>query len=361
MKTQRTYLKAGIFLLLCLFIAIPSLFSIYKQQSPAKPGKGKVKKPAVVDSLQVYINNYMRLLSTSDSLAMRAAAAKEHLSGKLNLATNDSLIAALHDDLAIYKTLSSLKTRQDSIAGAYARTMRSYTARISGSRIITLKGVQYRIFVADLDKHKIRTHYLPGNRQSYSTIPGVLRELEFKRLKALMVTNAGMFTMDYHPEGLYIEEGSKTRFPLDTGANNPNLNFYLKPNGVFYVDGHDHAHVVSTEEMEKILRDKNKVIKCATQSGPMLLIHGKVHTAFKQHSKNLKIRSGVGIITARRIVFSTTVNEESFYNFSVFLRDIFGCSDALFLDGAISKMYLHDLAPNKSQDPFGPMLSVTKK
>ncbi len=51
-----------------------------------------------------------------------------------------------------------------------------------------------------------------------------------------MLTNAGMYTPKRNPEGLLISE-SKLIEPLDTTNGPPNrtLNFWLMPNGVFYI------------------------------------------------------------------------------------------------------------------------------
>jgi uncharacterized protein YigE (DUF2233 family) len=93
----------------------------------------------------------------------------------------------------------------------------------------------------------------------------------------------------------------------------------------------------------------------------MLLINDIVHSKFTQKSVNEKIRSGVGIIYENKIVFSVTQEVESFYNFSIMLKDLFGCKDALFLDGAISKMYIQGMTNLNYSGQFGPMLSVSEK
>ena len=78
--------------------------------------------------------------------------------------------------------------------------------------------------------------------------------------------NGGMFRKDLSPQGLYIEDG-KIQSVLDTNQKGYG-NFYLKPNGVFYITKDNKGHVCKTHDF----RGDN--VKYATQSGPMLLIEG---------------------------------------------------------------------------------------
>ena len=84
--------------------------------------------------------------------------------------------------------------------------------------------------------------------------------------------NAGMYHEDRSPVGHYVEN-SKELNAANT-RNGPG-NFHLKPNGVFYVKG-DRAGVLETETY---LKRKIKP-SYATQSGPMLVIDGRIHAQF---------------------------------------------------------------------------------
>jgi uncharacterized protein YigE (DUF2233 family) len=83
--------------------------------------------------------------------------------------------------------------------------------------------------------------------------------------------NAGMYHSTGAPVGLYIENQA-TLAPLDT--NSGSGNFYLKPNGVFYITVGKIPVVCSTAEFKP-----TEPVQFATQSGPMLLIHGQIHPA----------------------------------------------------------------------------------
>lgn len=241
--------------------------------------------------------------------------------------------------------------------------LQRYTASIKHSRTIMFKNVRYNLFVADLDSDIIQLHLLnPKSGMHLSSLGAVKNLLETQSMLPLMITNAGMYTADENPEGLFVSENNKSFFELDTGGARTNANFYLKPNGVFYLDKLNTPHIDTTESVQRLSPAAIKQWKAATQSGPMLVINGKIHRAFIQGSKNLKIRSGVGVMPSKsKVVFAITINESNFYDFATFFKDVFQCPNALFLDGAISKMYLSDLHPKELEGNFGPMISVSKK
>jgi uncharacterized protein YigE (DUF2233 family) len=225
----------------------------------------------------------------------------------------------------------------------------------SGAEIITFKGITYFVFIADLDSVDIRLHWRDAKNKAYNNIGNLLRSQQFHDNPPLMITNAGMFNPDITPEGLLIENGV-VKAPLNTTKPNSE-NFYLKPNGVFYITKDGTAHIDVTENFKDSLSD----IQQATQSGPMLVINGKIHDKFTRASNNKKIRSGVGLLGPKKVVFIISQTEVNFYDFAVLFKDIYNCPNALFLDGAISKMYLHDLNPSETGGYFCTFISATKK
>lgn len=243
---------------------------------------------------------------------------------------------------------STNQTALDSCKAQMHRVIKDSTCGFK----LEVGGVKYLVFVADLDSHTVSTHlYQPHSQTNYSNIATLKQHLQ----TPLMITNAGMFTPEHQPEGLYIEDGKKL-FDLDTLNPNNGLNFYLQPNGVFYTTKNHTAHIVKTEDFKN-----DSSIVSATQSGPMLVIDGKLHPAFKKESTSLHIRSGVGIISNKKVVFACTIDKSNFYYFASTFKDIFGCKDALFLDGAISLMYIKGINDNTLSGDFGPMISITRK
>ena len=174
-----------------------------------------------------------------------------------------------------------------------------------------------------------------------------------------MITNGGMYSPANEPQGLYIEN-KKTHKTIDTLNDKDGTNFYLFPNGVFYMDTLNNFGISSTENFIKKISDYS-LIKNATQSGPMLINNGEIHKSFSKASQNEKIRSGVGITSSNQLVFLITLDDCNFYDFAICFKEIFDCNNALFLDGAISKMFIKDIPTNYLNGLFVPMISITKK
>ncbi len=275
------------------------------------------------------------------------------------IATQEKTIIHLKDNFQ-HKRIH-IKNITDSI-NKLVRHIQPYIFKIKNGCKIQIRGVDYLLFMADLDSHEIRTHlYQPKSTKNFYQIANVVQSLESYKTLPLMVTNAGMFTPSYSPEGLFIEDGNLL-FPLDTGGSVSNANFYLKPNGVFFIDSTNRPEIVTTEEYILITKKtKNFKIKCATQSGPMLVIDNSIHDSFVYGSNNAKIRSGIGIINNKQVLFAITLDGCNFYNFATFFKDISNCRNALFLDGAISKMYIRNLNESDISGSFGPMISISKK
>ncbi|WP_051359835.1 phosphodiester glycosidase family protein [Adhaeribacter aquaticus] len=258
------------------------------------------------------------------------------------------------------KSLLENKAQVDSLTRNQLTKLQESALHAEGSKSIDFKGNTFLVFIADLEKDEIKLHLKrPGGSNFYSL--GAVKEyLESKSLTPLMITNAGMFTPTYEPVGVYIEEKSLL-YPLDTNPGRRDANFYLKPNGVFVLDGKNKPLILDTEAYRTALRNKTLQPKLATQSGPMLIKGGVMHNAFLEGSKSLYIRSGVGILSEKKVMFVITKQPINFYDFALFFKEIFNCKNALFLDGAISKMYLWDKSPDELGGEFGPIISVSRK
>lgn len=164
--------------------------------------------------------------------------------------------------------------------------------------------------------------------------------------------NAGMFTTDYKPLGLYIENGKQLK---GINLKNAEGNFYLKPNGAFLLLNNGKAMVCKSEEVPTI-----KNIKYATQSGPMLLINGDIHPAFTKGSSNLNIRNGVGILPDGKILFVLSKQAVNLYDFALYFKEQ-GCLNALYLDGYVSRAWYPAAGWKQNDEKFGVMIGVSKR
>jgi uncharacterized protein YigE (DUF2233 family) len=166
--------------------------------------------------------------------------------------------------------------------------------------------------------------------------------------------NAGMYHEDFTPVGLHVEEG-KEDAPLNL-ADAPG-NFFMKPNGVFYVDRDGNAGVLETAAYAAA----GIKPKLATQSGPMLVIDGEIHLRFEENGTSRHIRNGVGANGDKWVVFAISRGPVSLGSFARLFRDALGCKNALFFDGTVSALHDGRKYLVGGQYPAGPMLAVRKK
>ncbi len=168
----------------------------------------------------------------------------------------------------------------------------------------------------------------------------------------LFAMNGGMFQQDFSPLGLYVENGIKLK---SLNKREGKGNFYLMPNGVFYITNNNIPKICKTKDFKL-----DSKIKYATQSGPMLVINGSIHSSFIKNSTNLNIRNGVGILPNNHIVFAMSKKEINFYNFANYFKNL-GCKNALYLDGFVSRVYCPKEKWIQTDGDFGVIIAVTKE
>ena len=169
--------------------------------------------------------------------------------------------------------------------------------------------------------------------------------------RLVMAMNGGMYHSDLRPVGLYVEGGVEAASLVTRPGPG---NFGLVPNGVFWVDG-DGAHVTETLAFEALRPSPDY----ATQSGPMLVVDGKLHPKFIATSTSLKIRNGVGV-GADAVVFAKSEAPVNFHTFARFFRDEEGADNALYLDGTVSRMWSAELGRSGGRYPIGPLIAVVE-
>ena len=175
-------------------------------------------------------------------------------------------------------------------------------------------------------------HWKDSQGQLYKSFSRLKKILEADKKDLVFAMNGGMYLKDRTPQGLYIEKGQLLH--KKDSRKKGFGNFYLQPNGVFYITKDSIGTVSKSSDLTSYDH-----IYYATQSGPMLLIDGKVHPAFTKGSKNLNIRNGVGILPTGHVLFAISKVKINFYDFATFFKSK-GCHNALYLDGYVSKMFL---------------------
>jgi uncharacterized protein YigE (DUF2233 family) len=162
--------------------------------------------------------------------------------------------------------------------------------------------------------------------------PGLKAMLGRRAAKVQFAVNAGMFHLGGAPVGLFVSGGvqgkSLNRRP---GPGN----FHMLPNGVFWVGRDGRAHVDATDAF--IQRGAKPVL--ATQSGPMLVIRGRLHPRIQGDGPSKLIRNGVGETANGGAVFVISETPVSFGKMARLFRDGLSVRDALFLDGSVSSLW----------------------
>lgn len=224
----------------------------------------------------------------------------------------------------------------------------------STCEILTRTGASFLICRFDPGKDAIRL-YLRNGQGDYFRHFTTLRETLAGRGETLrFAMNAGMYHQDRSPVGLFVENGEQLK------AANTNAgpgNFHLLPNGVFFIDKNGKAGVRKTKTF---LKDKIKV-RYATQSGPMLVIDGKIHPRFIVGSPSRKRRNGIGVTKSGQVIFALADTPINFYQFAKLFRDTLKTPNALFLDGTISRIYAPELGRNDPGRAMGPIVAVVAK
>jgi uncharacterized protein YigE (DUF2233 family) len=96
----------------------------------------------------------------------------------------------------------------------------------------------------------------------------------------------------------------------------------------------------------------------ATQSGPMLVIDGRIHPRISENGPSRKIRNGVGVRDRHKALFAISDEPVTFGEFARLFRDELGCENALFLDGTISSLFAPSLGRDDGLLPLGPMIGA---
>ena len=212
----------------------------------------------------------------------------------------------------------------------------------------SLNGHRYAVVRVDLRRASLELHWKDSAGNPFHTFDRLANNLAPDRL--IFATNAGIFAPGYVPLGLHVEDGHEL-VPLN--LNSGSGNFYLQPSGVFFIDAGG-AHVVESSRYP----GTTPQTRLATQSGPMLLIDGRINPNFKPDSTNTQIRSAVGVLDPDRVVVVLSGEPVTFYQFATFFRDRLGCRDALYLDGAISCFYPGEKPVGSVESNFAGILAI---
>lgn len=206
--------------------------------------------------------------------------------------------------------------------------------------------------VIDPAQEELAFYWKDAQGELYSNFERLKEGLAEEGRDLVFAMNGGMFLKDQSPQGLFIEKGFVHK-ELDQKQEGYG-NFYLQPNGVFYLDQNQKAYIRESSSFSY-----SEEIKYATQSGPMLVIEGELHPAFREGSENLHIRNGVGLMEDDKLLFAMSTERINFFDFASFFKDR-GCKQALYLDGFVSKTFLPEKGYEQMEGSFGVIIGESR-
>ena len=217
---------------------------------------------------------------------------------------------------------------------------------------MSFDGASYTICTFDMRRDDLRLYWRGPDGKPFANFSALAQAEKAKGRTLRFAMNAGMFEEDLSPVGLFIEDSKRVqRANTSDGASN----FHLKPNGVFYGTG-DRWAIRSAEDFKANVSERPQF---GTQSGPMLVIDGRIHPKILPTGVSEKIRNGVCVRDGTNVIFAISDGEVTFHAFARLFKDGLNCANALFLDGSLSSLYAPEIKRDDELAPLGPMVGVT--
>ena len=217
-------------------------------------------------------------------------------------------------------------------------------------RDILFEETSFTVCQADPAKETIRLFLNDAEGKPLGTFDNVEARLDAEGQTLAFAVNGGMYHPDRRPVGLYVEDGQTlSRIVTREGPGN----FGLLPNGVLCLTI-DTAHVIESREFDRASPD----CRYATQSGPMLVIDGKLHPRFLPNSSSRFLRNGIGVTSEGLLISAISNQPVNFHKFARLFRDVLATPNALFIDGKVSRLYAPELDRHDFGFPMGAILGV---
>ncbi|MGJ0238210.1 phosphodiester glycosidase family protein [Novosphingobium fluoreni] len=218
----------------------------------------------------------------------------------------------------------------------------------------TFEGTPLTHCIADPARHTIRMVLGPPGGKPYRSLSELAVGMGDKARNVAFAMNGGMFDAEGLPIGYYVESGKRGHA---LNRNEGWGNFHLQPNGVFY--GKDGKWAVrTTQDFEQAVHARPDF---GTQSGPMLVIAGKLHPRIDNDGPSQKLRNAVGVDREGRAHFVISEAPISFGKLARYFRDDLHVANALFLDGSVSSLWDPQMHRVDGGPPLGPLIVVEKR
>jgi uncharacterized protein YigE (DUF2233 family) len=219
---------------------------------------------------------------------------------------------------------------------------------------VEFEGIHHVVCTVSLGDDVVALHREGKDGKPFGSVARFDAAMAAEGKPVLLAMNAGMYHPDLSPVGHYVEEG-KELSPLNEGSGKGN--FFMKPNGVFLIGRNGEASIVTTEAYATAHPEP----LYATQSGPLLVVDGKVNPRFEENGTSRYIRNGIGVLDPHTVVLAISRSPVSFGSFARLFKDRLDCGNALYFDGQVSVLSNGSQAIVGGKYPAGPILSVTAK
>lgn len=215
----------------------------------------------------------------------------------------------------------------------------------------TFENAAFTECVAVPGKHQISLRLKGKEGVIFRGFPTLAQELDSKTVA--FAVNGGMYDTASRPIGYYVEGRERLRQINKADAEG---NFYLKPNGIFFGEANGAWRVLTSEEFAQQV---NKRPLFGTQSGPMLLLGGKLHPSLAENGASLKLRNSVCVDGKGAAHFAISDEPVSFGQIARLMKRACGDANALFLDGTVSSLWYPAGGRMDVRFPLGPLIVVT--
>ena len=221
----------------------------------------------------------------------------------------------------------------------------------SDCRAVVFEDAALTHCTADPAKHRITMANLGADKQPFGSLSAFAATVDEASIAFAM--NGGMYGDDLKPVGYYVQNGERSS-ELNRGDGEGN--FYMKPNGVFFGTA-GQWQVLGSNTFFNTVGDRPQF---GTQSGPLLVVDGKLHPDIQDNGPSRAIRNGVGVDAKGAAHFVISDGPISFGQLARYFRDEVKVTNALYLDGQVSSLW--DPARGRmDQGRVGPMIVVTKR
>jgi uncharacterized protein YigE (DUF2233 family) len=252
---------------------------------------------------------------------------------------------------AVAVVVAFVKSRTGSLAIATSE-FRESGVECSG-RVIG--NARFRVCEFHPDSVDVRLYWKDATGEQIGDFARLREVVRGEGFELLLAMNAGMYGADADstPVGLYVE-GGRELVPLNL-RDSTGGNFYDLPNGGFHVADGRAAVMDARDFAQPGVRSG-----IATQSGPLLVKRGSFpHDGYGPNGPRQAPRNAVGVRADGRVVFVLAETPVNMHELRVALRDQFGCTDALYLDGAISELMVGSESPSLRR--YGGILAIVKR